>query len=192
VVVTNVRKNYFGPARYYCVETAVAPCGVVLAWANFAKSESPTHILQFLQSVFPEPQDKPNYVCIDKACVVLRTVDANPQWTYWWNTTRFIVDAYHYRNHKASDEFCRKWCNPAPTDGSAPNLVELEQDEDDDWYWKRSFNTEACEQLNSWLGGFASILKRMNASNFNWFLHVMLYYHTKFVLKKLDAKDKLL
>ena len=26
-----VRKHYFGPARYYCVETICAPCGVVIA-----------------------------------------------------------------------------------------------------------------------------------------------------------------
>ncbi len=45
--------NYFTPARYYCVETICAPCGVVIAWAKFAKSESPTKILDFLQNVYP-------------------------------------------------------------------------------------------------------------------------------------------
>jgi len=38
--------------------------------------------------------------------------------------------------------------------------------------------------LNSWLGGFESILKRMGPSNFNWFLHTMLFYHTRNVVKK--------
>jgi hypothetical protein len=28
-----------------------------------------------------------------------------------------------YINHSADDVLCRTWCNPAPTDGSAPNLV---------------------------------------------------------------------
>ena len=28
----------------------------------------------------------------------------------------------------------------------------------------------------------------MIPSNFNWFLHVMLFYHTKYVLKKMDRK----
>ena len=41
-----------------------------------------------------------------------------------------------------------------------------------------------CEQLNAWLGGFESILKRMIPSNFNWFLHTMLFYHTQHVVKK--------
>jgi hypothetical protein len=26
-----VRKHFFSPARFYCVETIVAPCGVVIA-----------------------------------------------------------------------------------------------------------------------------------------------------------------
>ncbi|KIM38574.1 hypothetical protein M413DRAFT_45603, partial [Hebeloma cylindrosporum] len=40
--------NYFRAARFYCVETICAPCGVVIAWTKFAKSESPTNILNFL------------------------------------------------------------------------------------------------------------------------------------------------
>ena len=51
------------------------------------------------------------------------------------------------------------------------------------------FNTQACEQLNSWLGGFESILKRMTQTNFNWFLHVMLFYHTQQVLAKQKHKN---
>ena len=34
------RENYFTPNHFYCVETICAPCGVVIAWAMFAKSES--------------------------------------------------------------------------------------------------------------------------------------------------------
>ena len=43
---------------------------------------------------------------------------------------------------------------------------------------------QACEQLNGWIGGFDSILKQMTQTNFNWFLHVMLFYHTQNVLNK--------
>ena len=38
--------------------------------------------------------------------------------------------------------------------------------------------------MNSWLGGYESILKCMTPGNFNWFLHTMLYYHTKYILRK--------
>ncbi|EDR13461.1 uncharacterized protein LACBIDRAFT_322419 [Laccaria bicolor S238N-H82] len=39
-------------------------------------------------------------------------------------------------------------------------------------------SVQVCEQLNAWLGGYQSILKRMTPGNFNWFLHTMLFYHT--------------
>jgi hypothetical protein len=98
------------------------------------------------------------------------------------------VDSYHYTNHSADDILCRTWCNPAPTDGSAPNLVIPAIDNRGQPCLKRAFNTQACEQLNSWLGGFESILKCMVPGNFNWFLHTMLFYHTRNVLEKQNKK----
>ena len=94
------------------------------------------------------------------------------------------MDSYHYTNHHASDELCRKYCNPAPSDGSAPNLVGQKVDRNGVVHDVREFNTQTCEQLNAWLGGFVSILKWMTSKNFNWFLHVMLFYHVKHVLAK--------
>ena len=99
-------------------------------------------------------------------------------------TSRFIVDSYHYTNHRATDELCRTYCNPAPLNGSAPNLVVTATSNDGNSYQKNAFNTQACEQLNAWLGGFESILKRMTPANFNWLLHAMLSYHTVQVLEK--------
>ena len=52
----------------------------------------------------------------------------------------------------------------------------------------RAFNTIACEQLNAWLGGFESILKRMTPGNFDWFLHVILLYHTLQVIHKQEKR----
>ena len=68
--------------------------------------------------------------------------------------------------------------------GSAPNLVIVAKDKNDQPYLKHAFNTQACEQLNAWLGGFESIIKWMTTGNFNWYLHTMLFYYTVFVLKK--------
>lgn len=42
--------------------------------------------------------------------------------------------------------------------------------------------------MNSWLGGFESILKRMTPSNFDWFLHTMLFYHSKNVIQSQKNK----
>jgi hypothetical protein len=135
-----VAKNYFSPSKYYCVETLCAPCGVVIAWALFRKSESPTNIMQFLNSVYPTPETRPSFICIDKACILLKTV-AN-HYSDWMDTTRFIVDTYHYKNHSKTDELCQKFCNPAPEDGGSPNLVVLDQDSNGRPVWKRAFNTQ--------------------------------------------------
>ena len=183
--------NYFSPARYYCVETICAPCGVVIAWTKFARSESTTNILNFLESVYQTEESRPDYICIDKACQVLRTAVNNGSWDRIWKyTTRFIVDTYHYINHRVSDYLCRTFCNPSPGNGSAPNLVIIEYDNEGRPYAKRAFNTQVCEQLNAWLGGFSPILKPMTSGNFNWFLHAMLFYHTKHVISQQKQKAK--
>ena len=49
---------------------------------------------------------------------------------------------------------------------------------------------QVCEQLNAWLGGYQSILICMTPGNFDWFLHTMLFYHTKYVLQKQKLKKK--
>jgi hypothetical protein len=183
------RSNYFTPRRFYCVETICAPCGVVIAWTKFAKAESPENILGFLQSVYPTEESRPAYICIDKACLVLRHSIVNGSWDMWRKTTRFIVDSYHYINHSTADFLCRKWCNPAPMDGSAPNLVIVERDADGIPHFKRAFNTQACEQLNAWLGGFDTILRRMTVGNFNWFLHAMLSHHSLMVMEKQQLRS---
>ncbi|KAF8719063.1 hypothetical protein AX14_011504 [Amanita brunnescens Koide BX004] len=115
---------------------------------------------------------------------------SNGSWERWKNTSRFIVDSYHYVNHRATDDLCRKWCNPAPMDGSAPNLVLVERDQRGNPYYKRAFNTQACEQLNAWLGGFEPMLKCMSAGNYNWFLHTLLFYHTREVIRKQEMKSR--
>ena len=184
-------KHYFSPNRFYCVETVCAPCGTVIAWKKFARSESPTKIMNFLNSIYPSKESRPAYICIDKACTVFRFIVNNNPYEDWLETTRFVVDSYHYINHKATDELCRTWCNPTPSDGSAPNLVIPTTDKNGNPCFKHAFNTQACEQLNSWLGGYESILKRMTPGNFDWFLHTMLYYHTKHVLRKQNIKRKM-
>jgi len=47
---------------------------------------------------------------------------------------------------------------------------------------------QACEQLNSWIGGFQSILNRMTPNNFKWYLHALLFLHTQRVIKRQMAK----
>ncbi len=85
---TQSRKdNYFVPPRFYCVETICTPCGAVYAWTLFDKAECPTNILNFLDAVYPTPDVRPDYVCIDKGCQVLHTAISNRSWNVWKETT---------------------------------------------------------------------------------------------------------
>ena len=95
-------KKHFSPKCYYCVETIVAPCGVVIAWVKFAKAESPTNILKFMEDTFPDGSTRPDYICINKACLVLRTSIQNGSWDEWCKTSPLMVDAYHYINHRTT------------------------------------------------------------------------------------------
>jgi len=102
-----------------------------------------------------------------------------------WKNTKLIVDSYHYSNHQVTDALCQRWCNPAPLDGSAPNLVVVDTDAQGRRYYKRACNTQTCEQSNAWLGGYEQILKRMTPGNFDWlFLHTMLVYYTAQVIER--------
>ena len=62
--------NYFSLARFYCVETICAPCGVVIAWTKFDRSESATNILHILESVYLTQVSHPDYICINKTMEV--------------------------------------------------------------------------------------------------------------------------
>jgi hypothetical protein len=44
--------------------------------------------------------------------------------------------------------------------------------------------------LNAWLGGFESIVNKMNGANFDWFLHTMLFIHTQRVIQKQREKEE--
>lgn len=58
-----------------------------IAWAKFDRAGSPTNILQFLQNFYPNEQSKPDYICIDKACMVFRTAVVSGAWSAWKKTT---------------------------------------------------------------------------------------------------------
>ncbi|KAF8998723.1 hypothetical protein BDQ17DRAFT_780463 [Cyathus striatus] len=87
-----------------------------------------SQIIDFLEFVYPTPNVRPSYVCIDKACMVLRHLITSCDWNIWKTTTRFVVDSFHYINHRVGDYLCCKFCNPSPLNGSAPNLVLVERD----------------------------------------------------------------
>ena len=72
---------------------------------------------------------------------------------------------------------CRIWCNPAPANGTQPDLVIALKDTNGHVHLTRAFNSETAEQLNAWLSGFEASMRQMTGSNFDFFMHsIMLIY----------------
>ncbi|EJD32635.1 hypothetical protein AURDEDRAFT_77557, partial [Auricularia subglabra TFB-10046 SS5] len=90
-----------------------------------------------------------------------------------------------------SDYLCRKWCNPAPMDGSAPNLVHTSRSSTTGLtYHKRAYNSQAAEQLNAWIAGYQPILNRMTVANFMWYVLVLLFLHCRTVDSRARERDE--
>ncbi|KAJ7029184.1 hypothetical protein C8F04DRAFT_963264 [Mycena alexandri] len=85
-----------------------------------------------------------------------------------------LLLTWHYIGHRATDILCRLWCNPAPLNGSQPDLILVKEDADGTTHQTRAFNTETAEQLNSWLNGFESQLRQMSDVNYDLFIHVLM------------------
>lgn len=196
------------------LQLLVASCGTPLAWRSFTSGETVRTVFDFLTSVHQSytsddsnPIPFPSYVAYDRACQVLRhastaavTVAEGGQEELppFLQTTRLIVDSFHRQCHSRDDLLCTTLCNPAPLDGSAPDLViplraataaakqskkgsrsrsrRTLQERETGRVFQRAFNTSAAEQLNSQLSRFAFVLAGMKAPNFTFLVHVLLRY----------------
>ncbi|KAJ7688174.1 hypothetical protein B0H17DRAFT_938646, partial [Mycena rosella] len=174
----------------YCLQTVQWACGFPIGWGKCYRSESSSQVLAILDKIWEgHPEARPSFIAYDDACSLLRhivTQDANSPWIL---TTKFIVDAWHYIGHRATDICCRLWCNPAPTNGSQPDLVLVEEDANGTSHQTRAFNTETAEQLNSWLNGFESQLRQMSDVNYDFYVHVLMMIYAERVEKRVDSKD---
>jgi hypothetical protein len=181
----------FKAKRIYCLQTIQWACGAPVGWGKCYKSESTPQVLSFINGIWEDfPDFRPSFVVYDKACDLLRhIVTQNPD-DLWVKSTKFMVDAWHYINHRTTDLLCRTRCNPAPMDGSQPDLVLTEVDDDGVVHQTRAFNTETAEQLNSWLDGFESQLQQMTDMNFDFFVHVLMLIYGETVEKKIISKGK--
>ncbi|KAJ7924632.1 hypothetical protein B0H13DRAFT_1601481 [Mycena leptocephala] len=90
----------------------------------------------------------------------------------------------------AIDILFRLWCNPAPKNGSQPDLVLVEEDGNGICHQTRLFNTDTAEQLNSWLNGFESQLRQMSDVNYDFFVHVLMMIYVEKVQKHVVQKNQ--
>ncbi|KIO15706.1 hypothetical protein M407DRAFT_59253, partial [Tulasnella calospora MUT 4182] len=166
----------FQATRTHCIQTLTWACGYPIAATKFYVSESESQCASWLHHLFPDNISslRPDYLAYDRACFLLRhLITQNPN-SPWVKDVRLIVDAWHYIGHRVSDILCRSRCNPAPTDGSQPDLI-IDEEIDGRRVTRRAFNTEAAEQLNSWLDGYKGTLNRMTDYNFDFVLYCILF-----------------
>ena len=77
----------------FTVQTVCAPYNVI-AQTKFDKSKSLIQILNCLESIYQTEESRPDYICIDKAYVMLHTAITNGSWErVWKETSQFIVDS---------------------------------------------------------------------------------------------------
>lgn len=179
----------FRAKTLYCIETVQWACGVPVGWGKCYWSESEPQVLEILDNIWEGNGDfRPSFIAYDDACDLLHHIVTQDPQNPWIQSTKFIVDAWHYIGHRATDILCRRWCNPAPTNGSQPDLVRTEVDNNGQTHATRAFNTETAEQLNAWLDGFESQLRQMTAVNFDIFMHVLFMLFKEEVEKRIREK----
>ncbi|KAJ6458602.1 hypothetical protein C8R47DRAFT_939491, partial [Mycena vitilis] len=181
----------FKAKTIYCLQTVQWACGVPVGWGKCYRGEGASQVLAIMNDIWEDqPQYRPSFIAYDKACDLLRHIVTQNAHDHWLETTKFVVDAWHYIGHRASDLLCRTRCNPAPTDGTQPDLVLTSTDDTGVVHQTRAFNTETAEQLNSWLNGFESQLQQMTDVNYNFFVHVLMMIYGETVEKKVVSKGR--
>ncbi|KAJ7834653.1 hypothetical protein B0H14DRAFT_3709260 [Mycena olivaceomarginata] len=150
----------------YCLQTVQWACGFPIGWGKCYRSESPPQVLAILDRIWLDhPESKPVslrtmmlVVFFDTSSRKIPTVRGFARLNLWWmpgiisGTVRQIFCV-------AYGAFLVPPCNPAPTNGSQPDLIIVEEDVNGTKHQTRAFNTETAEQLNSWLNGFESELQ---------------------------------
>jgi hypothetical protein len=183
--------HMFRAGTIYCIMTIQWSCGYPLGWGKCYKSESAPQVLEIMNKMWAvNAASRPSFMAYDDACDLLRHIVTQDPHSEWLKTTKFIVDAWHYIGHRATDVLCRLWCNPAPTNGSQPDLVLTEQDANGQTHTTRAFNTETAEQLNSWLNGFEAQLSQMTDVNFDFFMHVLFLLFKETMEEQIAKKER--
>ncbi|KAJ7910441.1 hypothetical protein B0H13DRAFT_2232934 [Mycena leptocephala] len=175
----------------YCLQTVQWSCGCPIGWGKCYRSESSSQVLGIIDRIWEShPQSRPSFLAYDDACNLLRhIVTQNPN-SLWIQSTKLIVDAWHYIGHQAADILCRVWCNPAPTNGSQPDLISVSIDDNGRTHTTRAFNTETAEQLNAWLNGYEAQLRQMSNINYDFSVHVLMLLYKELVDKRVEKKEE--
>ena len=105
-----------------------------------------------------------DFFIYDYGCGAQVFFNARPQMfhKHGYKAPKWVVDRFHFGSHK--DEFCLNNCNPS----ACPGIDYV--------------NTEACEQLFSWLGKFKFQTAGMTISTYKYFLYMVILLHNEQIL----------
>ncbi|KAK0217792.1 hypothetical protein IW262DRAFT_1463032 [Armillaria fumosa] len=145
----------------------VRPCGVIVSRCTFYNAESLTACNDFLKVTFPTskyPNCLPSYIFYDNNCQLLR--HAWKQRDTYYNKTGMVIETWHAKSHKETDEFCRQWCLPS----CFSELMTVGHDGKPKW----RFNASSAEQANAWFGGYHPIVREMPRCRYNFYLDEMI------------------
>ncbi|KAJ7717882.1 hypothetical protein B0H16DRAFT_1337809 [Mycena metata] len=184
----------FRARKTYCLQTVQWACGCPIGWGKCYDSEGSVQVLAIIDNIWAaNPDSKPSFLAYDDACNLLRHIVTQDPNSPWLSSTRFIVDAWHYIGHRATDILCRIWCNPAPTtysNGSQPDLIAIHVDSNGNQHTTRAFNTETAEQLNAWLNGYEAQLRHMSDINYDFSVHVLMLLYKGMVERRVESKGQ--
>ena len=174
----------------YCLQTVQWACGTPIGWGKCYNGESLPEVLAILDKTWEGSEDlRPGFIAYDKSCDLIRhIVTQNPD-NNWLKSTRFIVDAWHYIGHRTTDAICQLWCNPAPADGSQPDLIISQTDENGEAHATRAFNTETAEQFNAWLEGFEAQVQQMLDVTYDFFVHALMMSYMEMVAEHIEKAN---
>ncbi|KAJ7587818.1 hypothetical protein C8J56DRAFT_890692 [Mycena floridula] len=181
----------FRAGKTYCLQTVQWACGMPIGWGKCYRSESAPQLLSILNNIWEDSEEyKPSFIAYDDACDLLRHIVTQDPADHWFKTTKFIVDAWHYIGHRATDVLCRLWCNPSPKNGSQPDLIRIAEDINGVKHTSRAFNTETAEQFNAWLDGFEAQLRQMTDVNYDFVIHCLMMLYTEIMEKRIREKKQ--
>ncbi|KAF7348004.1 hypothetical protein MSAN_01752500 [Mycena sanguinolenta] len=160
----------FKAGSTYCLQTIQWACGHPIGWAR--SEVFFIQVLSIINRIWADhPEAKPGFIAYDDACSLLRHIVTQDSRDPWLQSTKFVVDAWHYIGHLATDALCRLWCNPQPTNGSKPDLVRVEVDINGTAHQTRAFNTETAEH------------------NYDLFIHALMMLYAERVEKRVQEKN---
>ncbi|KAK0439478.1 uncharacterized protein EV420DRAFT_1733676 [Desarmillaria tabescens] len=173
----------FRARSIYCLQTVQWSCGMPIGWGKCYAAESPTQVHAIIDRIWDgHHEHKLAIIAYDSSCKLLRHIMTQNPNDHWLSSTKFIVDAWHYIGHKATDVLCR--------DGSQPDLVQVHEDSNGTKHLTWAFNTKTAEQFNSWLAGFESQLRQMSNINYDFYIHSLMLLYKEKVEQRIQKKER--